>query len=93
LVASKVVLTILISAQDGPESLLTVQATSLAGKELVPCRLSPKQSLADLRNVLAEDLGMPARALQLVATTGQFLDESRNSQPLSQVFSETFRQD
>jgi len=85
--------TILISAQDGPESPLTVLATSMNGNELASCRLSPKQSLADLRNVLAEDLGNPAVMLQFVSPTGQLLDESRNAQPLSEIFSEIFRQD
>jgi len=71
--------TILISAQDGLESPLTVLATSMGGNELALCRLSPKQRLAELRDILAEDLGMRAHMLQLVATTGQFLDESRNA--------------
>jgi len=72
---------------------LTVLATNMNGNELASCRLSPKQSLADLRNVLAEDLGNPAVMLQLVSPTGQLLDESRNAKPLSEIFSEIFRQD
>lgn len=52
-----------------------------------------KKKLVDLRDALAKDLGIPAFMLQLVAITVQFLDESRNAQPLSEVFSETFRQD
>lgn len=85
--------TIQISAQDGLESPLTVIATSMGGNELATRRLSPRQSLADLRDVLAEDLGMPAHKFELVATAGQLLDESRNAQLLSEVLSETFRQD
>jgi len=72
---------------------LAVLATNMGGNELASHRLSPKQSLADLRFALAEDLGTPAFKLQLVATTGQLLDESRDVQLLSEVFSETFRQD
>jgi len=87
-----VALTIQISAQDGPESPLTVLATSMGGNELASCRLSPKQRLADLREALAKDLGTPAFKLQLVATTGQLLDESNNEQLLSEVFNETCRQ-
>merc|ERR1712079_509103 len=89
----KVVLTIQISAHDRMESPFTILATSMGGNELASCQLSPKQSLADLKNALAEDLGISAVTLQLVATTGQLLDESRNAQPLSEVFSEPFQQD
>ena len=65
----------------------------MSGNELASYQLLPEQSLADLRDALAEDLGTPAFTLQLVATTGQLLDESRNAQLLSEVFSEIFRQD
>jgi len=87
----KVVLTIQISAQDRAESPLTILATHMSGNEIASCQLLPKQSLADLRDALATDLGTPAFTLQLVATTGQLLDESRNAQPLSEVFSEIFQ--
>jgi len=83
-----VALTIQISAQDGPESPLTVLATSMGGNELASCQLSPEQSLADLKDALAVDLGTPAFTLQLVAIPGQLLDESRNEQLLSEVCSE-----
>jgi len=46
----------------------------MSGNELASCQLLLKQSLADLKDALAEDLGTPASKLQLVATTGQFLD-------------------
>jgi len=88
---AKVVLMIQISAPDGPESPLTVLAISMGGNELASCRLSPMQCIADLRDVLAKELGTPAFKLQFVATAGQLLDESRNAQPLSEVFSETLR--
>jgi hypothetical protein len=89
---AKVVLMVQISAQDGVESLLTFTATSMGGNELASCRLSPTQCLAELRNALANNLGTHACKLELVAINGQLLDETRNTQLLPEVFSETCRQ-
>jgi len=46
-----------------------------------------------MKVALAQDLGRPAFAMQLVATTGELLDGSRDVQHLVEVFSEIFRQE